>query len=318
MNKQLVALGVIGILIAVGISGCFEIDKEHDDEQSEIENYAEIYMQVIGNLKLIKNVSIFDMIIKNPLNVTILIHDCFNLEKYSQENQTFEFIGRFKNYNGQFFIDLDKITKNIDECGDINLSSNEILTYNFTIQNAEEGKYKIVMAKAIMNMQSFAQSFAVSNEFTIKEQETHLKCEPTVVVTGINYSSNPNDVPYNKAHTRFKENYTADDLSIELRNTIVQNMAVQAELLRENSSILYEAIKVTYDDWEERPFMIPCYAEKALYLDEPVWIIAFNRCNGFIGDIGHFDIFYVSIQTLETQWYTGCNSSSVVYWFGCD
>jgi hypothetical protein len=155
-------------------------------------------------------------------------------------------------------------------------------------------------------------------EETTKDQEILIKCEPTVVVTGINYSSNPDDVPYDEAHTRFKENYTANDLSIELRNAIVQNITEKAEQLGENSSILYEAIKVTYDDWEERPFMIPCYAEKALYLDEPVWIIAFNRCNGFVGDIGHFDIFYVSIQTLERQWYTGCNSSSVVYWFGCD
>jgi hypothetical protein len=165
LKSKLLGILIAFLLLIVVFSGCFEEKKEHDDEQDEIENHAEIHMDVLENLKLIENVSNFDMIITNPLNATMLIHDCFGLEKYSQENQTFELIGRFKNYNGQFFIDLDNLTNNYDECGDINLSSNEILTYNFTIQNAEEGKYKIVMAKAIMNIQSLAQSFADSNEF---------------------------------------------------------------------------------------------------------------------------------------------------------
>jgi len=165
MKKEFTIISIIGMLLAVGLTGCFEEKKENNNEQNEIEDYAEIHMEVQGNLKLIENVSIFDMIITNPLNATMLIHDCFNLEKYSQENQTFEFIGRFKNNNGQFFIDLDNHTDNYGECGDINLSSNKILVYNFTIQNAEEGKYKIAMAKAIMNIQSFAQSFGISNEF---------------------------------------------------------------------------------------------------------------------------------------------------------
>jgi hypothetical protein len=186
---------------------------------------------------------------------------------------------------------------------------------------AEPGVYRLVISYRIREgnlSENWAWQTVYSNEFTINEQETHLKCEPTVVVTGINYSSNPDDVPYDESHKRFKENYTGGDLSIELRDTIVQNMTERAEQLGENSSIIYEAIKVTYDNWQERPIMIPCYAEKAIYNYEPVWIIAFNRCNGFEDDIRHFDIFYVSIQTLETQWYTGCNSSSVVYWFGCD
>ena len=150
MQKQLTTTCIIGMFLVVVLSGCFEEKKENENEHNEIEDYAEIHMEVPGNLKLVENVSFFNMVITNPLNATMLIHDCFSLEKYSQENETFEFIARFENINGQFFIDLFYLSENYGECGNINLSSKETLNYNFTIKNAEEGIYKIAMAKAIM------------------------------------------------------------------------------------------------------------------------------------------------------------------------
>jgi len=144
-----------------------------------------------------------------------------------------------------------------------------------------------------------------------------LECEPTVVVTGINYSLNPNSVPYDDSHNIFTENYTASDLSIELRDKIIQSMMEKADELGENSTVLYEAIKVIYyDNWDEKPYSIPCYAEKAFYNNESVWVIAFNRANG-PGSIGHFDLYFVSISTLEAQYNSGCESTTIVYHFGC-
>ena len=89
------------------------------------------------------------------------------LEIFSPENQTFEQVGNFKKYNGRYFIDLNNLTTSYYEYESIYLSPYEVLTYSFTIQNAEEGKYRIAMYMAIMNMQSLAQSFAQSNAFNL-------------------------------------------------------------------------------------------------------------------------------------------------------
>jgi len=125
-------------------------------------------------------------------------------------------------------------------------------------------------------------------------------------------------VPYKEIHSIFNENYTGSDLSSGLRDLIIQNMTEKAKKLGENSTILYEAIKVIYNNyWNERPIRIPCYAEKAVYENESVWVLVFNRANGFEGGIGHFDLYIVSIPTLEAQYSTGCNADAIVHHFGC-
>jgi hypothetical protein len=157
--------------------------------------------------------------------------------------------------------------------------------------------------------------------FTLKDTSTssgQLKCEPEVWVTGINYTSSPFSVPYKNVHTNFSENYTGTNLSVELRNLTMKSMLGQAEELGENTTILYESIKVTYYDWGARPNRIPTYAEKAIYNDEWVWAIAFNRANGHEGGIEHIDIFFVSISTIQTQYSSGCNSTAIVFQIGCD
>jgi hypothetical protein len=145
-----------------------------------------------------------------------------------------------------------------------------------------------------------------------------LKCEPEVRVTGYNYTSDPNSVPYQNVHRNFSGNYTGSDLSLELRNLTINSMLDQAGNLGENTTILYESIKVTYNDWNARPYRIPTYAEKAMYNNEWIWAIAFNRANGFEDGIGHFDLFFVSISTIQTQLSIGCNSTAIIYQIGCD
>ena len=150
------------------------------------------------------------------------------------------------------------------------------------------------------------------------EVTTTLICEPVVKVTGYNYTANSNSVPYQDIHSKFADNYTGSDLSRELRDDIIDSMQKQAEELGENSTILYEAIKVTYADWAYRPYRIPCYAEKAMYKNETIWALAFNRANSFEDGIEHFDLYFVSISTLQAQYIHGCNSTAIIYHTGCD
>jgi hypothetical protein len=161
-------------------------------------------------------------------------------------------------------------------------------------------------------------SGCVSNNEKNLIKDIELKCEPVVVVTGLNYSLDPKSVPYGESHSNFSQNYTGIDLSIELRDAIIQNMTEKAKDLGENSTILFEAIKVIYNNsWDKRPAKIPCYAEKAVYKNESVWIIAFNRANSFEGGIGHFDIYFVSVPIIEAQYISGSNSTAIVHHFGC-
>lgn len=157
--------------------------------------------------------------------------------------------------------------------------------------------------------------------FTLKDSTStpieQLKCKPKVIVTGTNYTSNPSSVPYHDVHAQFSSNYTGANLCHELRNLTMESMKEQVEKLGENSTILYESIKVTYSCWEERPYRIPCYAEKALYKSEWIWAIAFNRANGFEDRIEHFDLYFVSISTIEAQYIHGCNSTAVIFHTGC-
>jgi len=148
--------------------------------------------------------------------------------------------------------------------------------------------------------------------------DIELYCEPVVVITGYNYSMDPKSVPYGEIHSFFAQNYTGSDLSIELRDVIIQNITDKAFELGENSTILFEVIKVIYNyTWDKRPTRIPCYAEKAFYDNESVWVIAFNRANSYVGGIGHFDLYFVSIPIIEAQYISGCNSSAIVYHYGC-
>jgi hypothetical protein len=161
-------------------------------------------------------------------------------------------------------------------------------------------------------------SGCVSNNEKNLNKDINLLCEPIVVASGINYSSDPKSVPYGETHSNFSKNYTGSDLSIELRDTIIQNMTEKTNDLGENSTILFEAIKVTYNDsWDERPIRIPCYAEKAVFNNESVWIIAFNRANSFEGMIGHYDIYFVSIPIIKAQYISGSNPTSIVHHYGC-
>ncbi len=133
-----------------------------------------------------------------------------------------------------------------------------------------------------------------------------LKCDPVVVVTDNDYTLDPLSVPYEEVHDKFARNYSGEDLSIELRGEIIRNMREKAEEVGEDAEILYQCIKATYSDWDERPKRIPCYAEKCIYENESIWAIAFNRANSFEGSLAHFDLFFVSNSTYEIVYHTGC------------
>ncbi|KPK64635.1 hypothetical protein AMJ83_00005 [candidate division WOR_3 bacterium SM23_42] len=135
-------------------------------------------------------------------------------------------------------------------------------------------------------------------------------CDPVVVVTDIDYTSAPLDVPYTNIHEVFADNYCGADLSVELRDNIITEMQEKAVEIGENPDVLYECIKATYSDWNERPHRIPCYAEKCVYESQSVWAIAFNRANSFEeASLSHFDLFFVSYATYDTLYHTGCFST---------
>jgi len=151
------------------------------------------------------------------------------------------------------------------------------------------------------------------------EDRTTLRCEPVVVVTGKNYTSDPNSVPYNQIHEKFRDRYNGSDLSISLRSAVIESMKEKAENLSEDPELLEACVMETYTDPEERPRRIPCYAEKATYKNESIWAIAFNRANGFSeGSLGHHDLFFVSIATMETKMHDGCNGTAIVHRWGCE
>jgi hypothetical protein len=134
-----------------------------------------------------------------------------------------------------------------------------------------------------------------------------LKCEPVVAVTGTDYTSNPLSVPYEEVHREFAEHYAGEDLSIALRDDIIELMQEIAEEFGEDPERLYQCIKATYPNWNERPMRIPCYAEKCIYENESIWAIAFNRANSFEEpSLEHFDLFFVSYTTHDTLYHTGC------------
>ncbi|MBN1390436.1 MAG: hypothetical protein JXA22_07330 [Candidatus Thermoplasmatota archaeon] len=137
-----------------------------------------------------------------------------------------------------------------------------------------------------------------------------LRVSPEVNVTSTDYSGNPYSVPYQGVHDRFSSAYNGSDLSVALRDRLIEVMEEKADDLGENGTVLGYCIEETYDDMDAKPYRIPTYAEKCLWMGEDVWAVAFNRCNGWEGGIGHFDLFFVSIEDIENLYVTGC--------FGCN
>jgi hypothetical protein len=132
-------------------------------------------------------------------------------------------------------------------------------------------------------------------------------CEPVVVFTNTDYTYRPTCVPYTSTHEIFAQVYSGADLSIGLRNELIDRMRDKAESINEDPDVLYQCIKCTYPDWNARPNRIPCYAEKCRYQLQDIWAIAFNRANSFEEEtLSHFDLFFVSCATYDTLYHTGC------------
>ncbi|MGA1847982.1 MAG: hypothetical protein ACMUHB_01455 [Thermoplasmatota archaeon] len=147
-----------------------------------------------------------------------------------------------------------------------------------------------------------------------------LRIEPVVKVTGIDYSDDPMAISYMDVHDQFSEAYTGEDLSVALRDALVERMKVLVSSLGEDEEIFGYCMNEIYEDMTARPNRIPTYAEKCIFKGEDSWAIAFNRCNGWEDGIGHFDLYYLSIGSIETIYVTGCygcNSTAVLAEYHC-
>jgi hypothetical protein len=130
---------------------------------------------------------------------------------------------------------------------------------------------------------------------------------PVVIITDIDYTYDPESVPYTATHEIFAETYAGEDLSIGLRGEIIERMQQMAEDLGADPQVLHQCIVSTYPDWNVRPNRIPCYAEKCRYQGQTVWAIAFNRANSFDEtSLSHFDLYFVSYTTYNILYHTGC------------
>jgi hypothetical protein len=149
----------------------------------------------------------------------------------------------------------------------------------------------------------------VSLFFTVDCTSTP-ECDPVVIVTNTDYTSNPDAVPFTQIHEVFAENYSGSDLSIALRDELISRMQEKADNINEDPTVLYQCIRATYGIWDERPNRIPCYAEKCIYEGQSTWAIAFNRVNSFDETAAeHFDLYFVSYSSYDTLYHTGCFST---------
>jgi hypothetical protein len=158
-----------------------------------------------------------------------------------------------------------------------------------------------------MEMKKISLMIAVLCLALLSCHHVSLRCEPDVVITNIDYTTDPASVPYGDAHQRFADNYTGSDLSFDLKNTLVNRMAEIADSLGEDGDILKECVIAAYgDSWDSQPMRIPCYAEKCVYDSSEVWAIVFNRENDYNQNISHFDMAFVSISTRKILLWDGC------------
>jgi hypothetical protein len=136
------------------------------------------------------------------------------------------------------------------------------------------------------------------------------ECDPVVIVTNTDYTSDPETVPFADIHEVFAENYSGADLSIALRDELINRMQEKAGDIGEDPTVLYQCIRATYSEWDERPYRIPCYAEKCSYQNQYAWAIAFNRVNSFEETAAeHFDLYFVSYSSYDTLYHSGCFST---------
>lgn len=156
-----------------------------------------------------------------------------------------------------------------------------------------------------------------THTFRIRSTQSELELDPVVKATNHNYTDDPRSVPYQDIHEKFSSEYRGSDLNTDFRDALSERMSELAEDLSENGTLLRECVNATYDDLDQRPNRIPTYAEKCTYKGEDIWAIAFNRCNGWEDGIGHFDLYFVSIPTIESGWVHGCNGTAIVFYDGC-
>lgn len=153
------------------------------------------------------------------------------------------------------------------------------------------------------------------NGGNVEPDPVDLKVMPEVNITTVDYQGDPYSLPYQGVHDRFAQAYRGSDLDVELRDELIDVMEDKAFDLNENGTILRYCIEETYEDMDQKPYRIPTYAEKCLWDGEDVWAVAFNRCNGWEDGIGHFDLYYLSIENIEDIYVTGCygcNSTSPI------
>ncbi|MCK4757692.1 MAG: hypothetical protein KAS67_04505 [Thermoplasmata archaeon] len=179
----------------------------------------------------------------------------------------------------------------------------------------------------VLNERSTPESYEYIDGIRLSNNTIDLNVNPVVNVSYRSiididihdgYISSEGGVNWRATHKAFNENYSGEDLSIKLRDSIIKQMISDADVQGENSTILLKAIYVCYHNWTERPNMIPCYAERASLNGTEVWAIAFNSALGYGGSISHEDMWFISIPMIEDGSYLVAPLSPILCWSGSD
>ncbi len=139
--------------------------------------FSSIHMSVPENNIIYENKSShFELIITNPTNTAILIHECFSLSNISNINDRDPFkdtsIGTFEKKGSTYIIDFDNPSE-WNTCNAVTLrpksffAFNQHKSYKFVIKNAQEGNYTIDMNGMTMDIADYWQSFGISNIFEL-------------------------------------------------------------------------------------------------------------------------------------------------------
>jgi len=113
-------------------------------------------------------------------------------------------------------------------------------------------------------------------------QNTHeVAPQPELRVQGAEIYE-PKHLSYYEIHTTFAEYYVGNDITNELRDTLVDNLMFQAGNQGYDNSSLLKAFNVVYSNWSERPTRIPCLVTFVIEGENITQIgIAFNRAVRF-------------------------------------
>lgn len=161
--------------------------------------------------------------------------------------------------------------------------------------------------------------------------ETKITVYPIVISTNDVYNvSQTYSMNYKEVHDAFYYNYSNSATS-ELQSLIIDYILEEAERIGEDPEELDACLQSINSIRDNRAWYIPCYVEKAIFeyhpdswggkeypdsyeynpdeskpsINESCWIVVMNV--GSKGDMGHIEIFFISIETKQIMHRGGCD-----------